>query len=97
MIEDGVRWRVGNGAVVSLYGDRWLPCPNMFKVLSQPLLGVATTVILAIPPSVSRLPDSLCWHFDSSGEFSVKSGYLLDMSMERMVGGSKIGSLPIST
>ncbi|PON33655.1 hypothetical protein PanWU01x14_350910 [Parasponia andersonii] len=31
--------------------------------------------ILAIPLSIRHTPDSLVWHFDKSGEYSVKLGY----------------------
>lgn len=41
-------------------------------------------LILKIPLSMRNAEDRLVWHYDSKGVFSVKSGYHVALSMERM-------------
>ncbi|KAL5752202.1 hypothetical protein ACOSP7_022383 [Xanthoceras sorbifolium] len=44
--------------------------------------------IFCIPPSLSHLGDSLCWHYDSSRNYTVKSGYWVGMKIARSAGYS---------
>ncbi|KAK3206653.1 hypothetical protein Dsin_020699 [Dipteronia sinensis] len=47
----GTRWRIDNGASVSIYRDNWLPKPPDFKIISQYVLGINTTVDSLLSPS----------------------------------------------
>jgi hypothetical protein len=53
LIAAGSRWRIGSGASVLIYQDRWIPRPSTFKVISPPLLGEAATVQMLKNPSGS--------------------------------------------
>lgn len=33
VIEHGVRWRIGNGASVRIWHDKWVPVPRSFRVI----------------------------------------------------------------
>ncbi|KAF5454723.1 hypothetical protein F2P56_024369 [Juglans regia] len=35
LIEEGMRWRVGNGENIKIWGDKWLPTPTTHMVQSQ--------------------------------------------------------------
>ncbi|KAL5762955.1 hypothetical protein ACOSP7_019219 [Xanthoceras sorbifolium] len=35
LIEQGSKWRIGGGATVQVYEDRWIPIPSSFKVFSN--------------------------------------------------------------
>ena len=50
VIKRGTRWRVGNGKVVHIWEDKWLPTPSTFKVISPPR-------IISDFPMVSTLID----------------------------------------
>ena len=34
VLDKGLRWSIGNGQSVRIWGDRWLPTHNSFKVTS---------------------------------------------------------------
>lgn len=36
MIRKGTCWRVGNGRLIHIWDDKWLPTPSTFKVISPP-------------------------------------------------------------
>ena len=36
VIKNGSRWRVGNGKLIHIWDDRWLPTPSTYKVISPP-------------------------------------------------------------
>ena len=36
VIRRGSRWRVGNGKLIHIWEDRWLPTPSTYKVISPP-------------------------------------------------------------
>ncbi|XP_030969612.1 uncharacterized protein LOC115989874 [Quercus lobata] len=36
VIKNGTRWRVGNGRLIHIWEDKWLPTPSTFKVISPP-------------------------------------------------------------
>ncbi|KAK2635571.1 hypothetical protein Ddye_030363 [Dipteronia dyeriana] len=44
LLEARSRWRLGNGASVSIYKDRWIPRPITFKVISPTVLGESASV-----------------------------------------------------
>ena len=33
VIKSGTRWRVGNGRLIHIWEDKWLPTPSTFKVI----------------------------------------------------------------
>lgn len=43
LVKDGVRWRVGNGANIHIWEDRWLPSPSMYKITSPRMFLHADT------------------------------------------------------
>ncbi|KAK3212040.1 hypothetical protein Dsin_016746 [Dipteronia sinensis] len=49
-------------------------------LINQTFLPADKEIIISIPLSFSGGPDSLTWHFEKSGVFSVKSGYKLALS-----------------
>ncbi|KAK3192915.1 hypothetical protein Dsin_024225 [Dipteronia sinensis] len=109
LLDKGLRWRVGDGKSVKIYGDRWIPRPTEFKILSPPTLAMNATVdtlfspsggwnielihnnfltddaksILRIPIALGTSPDSLLWHYETSGRYTVGSGYWLDCNLNR--------------
>ena len=36
VVRKGTRWRVGNGKLIHIWDDKWLPNPTMYKVISPP-------------------------------------------------------------
>ena len=36
IIRVGTRWRVGNGKLIHIWDDKWLPTPSTYKVISPP-------------------------------------------------------------
>ncbi|PRQ55386.1 hypothetical protein RchiOBHm_Chr1g0324011 [Rosa chinensis] len=44
LICEGVRWRIGNGEMVKIRGDRWVPLPWNFKVITPRFLHEDTLV-----------------------------------------------------
>ena len=36
VIRRGTRWRVGNGKLIHIWEDKWLPAPITYKVISPP-------------------------------------------------------------
>ena len=34
LVKHGLRWNVGNGESIRLWGDKWLPLSSTFKVMS---------------------------------------------------------------
>ena len=43
LVEEGLRWRVGNGASIHVWEDRWLPVPSTYKVTSPRMFLQADT------------------------------------------------------
>jgi hypothetical protein len=39
VLEAGLRWRVGNGEKIKIWGDRWLPPPSTSSLFSLPRVG----------------------------------------------------------
>ena len=38
VIKQGTRWRVGNGNIIHIWEDKWMPTPTTYKVISPPKL-----------------------------------------------------------
>ena len=48
MIRKGSRWRVGNGRLIHIWEDKWLPTPTTYKVISPPQLFDDFLMVLAL-------------------------------------------------
>ncbi|KAK2646378.1 hypothetical protein Ddye_021573 [Dipteronia dyeriana] len=46
-----MEWLLGNGTLICIYKDNWVPRPNTFKILSPPSLGVNMTIDRLLSPS----------------------------------------------
>ena len=64
IIRKGTRWRVGNGKMIHIWEDRWLPTPTTYKICS-PQQDIGDF------PMVSSLIDevSRCWKVDRVQRF----------------------------
>ena len=56
LVKEGIIWRVGNGRVVKVWGDRWLPGSSSYGVISPRLFLHEDT-------QVGELIDTevMCW------------------------------------
>lgn len=39
VLEHNSHWQIGNGLYVKICGDKWIPNPNTFQILSMPMHG----------------------------------------------------------
>ena len=54
IVQQGLRWSVGNGESIQVWGDRWLPSTSTYKVVSPKLfLHEDTRVSEFIDPDVA--------------------------------------------
>uniref|UniRef100_A0A2N9IT87 RNase H type-1 domain-containing protein n=1 Tax=Fagus sylvatica TaxID=28930 RepID=A0A2N9IT87_FAGSY len=79
VLEQGSKWRVGNGECISIRKDRWVP-DQTNGVIHYPLEGLSAggndvASILQYPLLPSLPKDALIWWGTPSGNFSVKSAY----------------------
>lgn len=37
VVKRGTQWRVGNGNMIHIWGDKWLPTPTTYKIISPQL------------------------------------------------------------
>ena len=54
VIKRGTRWRVGNGKVIHIWEDKWLPTPSTFKVISPPRIFSDFPMVSTFIDSESR-------------------------------------------
>uniref|UniRef100_A0A5B7BF13 Reverse transcriptase zinc-binding domain-containing protein n=1 Tax=Davidia involucrata TaxID=16924 RepID=A0A5B7BF13_DAVIN len=59
IIEVGSRWRIGSGTSVAIWGQRWLPKPSTFKVISPPVDGLHDLMVADLIDQ-----DSMSWKED---------------------------------
>ena len=59
VIKRGTRWRVGNGKVIHIWEDKWLPTPSTYKVISPPCI---LTNFLMVSTLID--PESRRWKTD---------------------------------
>ena len=45
IVKHGLRWRIGNGEHVQVWGDKWLPTPSTYKVTSPRMFMQAQTMV----------------------------------------------------
>ncbi|KAL5741239.1 hypothetical protein ACOSP7_027971 [Xanthoceras sorbifolium] len=62
------------------------------RMQSEQVLNAIKDSILAIPLSLGDCADSLIWHFDKTGEYSVKSGYRVAAREKLSLSGSSSSS-----
>ncbi|KAL5736195.1 hypothetical protein ACOSQ2_030983 [Xanthoceras sorbifolium] len=55
-------------------------------------LPIDAKAILSIPCSLSRVDESLCWHHEKNGEYSVRSGYWVGVEAGLQCSGSGLSS-----
>jgi hypothetical protein len=112
---DGMVWRIGNGASVHIWGDKWIsgslshmvqsPCRVLAEDAKVGELVDGSTcgwnsalvheifheqeaaLICNIPLSRYSQPDRIIWSPTTSGDFSVKSAYHLDMESKAKAKG----------
>ncbi|KAL5738561.1 hypothetical protein ACOSP7_031322 [Xanthoceras sorbifolium] len=102
----GSRWRIGNGESTFVYRDRWIPKASSFKPISPVVLDSMLTVaslnsflsddaslILNLPCSSTIHADSLIWHADRAGLYSIKSGYWTAFNHKLQLGLASSSSL----
>ena len=56
IVKHGLRWRIGNGERVRVWGDKWLPTPSIYQVTSPRLFLHAETMVCDL---IDR--DHACW------------------------------------
>lgn len=62
LLEKGVRWRVGSGRTIRIVGDRWLPRPTTFPVMTgQRTLSERATVGALIVEGGGARNEGLVW------------------------------------
>lgn len=55
VIRKGTHWRVGNGRLIHIWDDKWLPTPTTYKVISHPrMLDDYPMVSTLIDPNTRR-------------------------------------------
>lgn len=59
VLKDGLRWRVGTGEHIKIWGDKWLPTPNTYCVISL-LNGLAADATV----NMLMCRDSMQWNTD---------------------------------
>ena len=69
MVEEGIRWQLGNGSKIQVWSDKWLPSANMHKVMfphgdSSPNLRVSDLIDHNLCCWKSGLLDSLFLPFE---------------------------------
>ena len=54
VIKNGSRWRVGNGKLIHIWNDRWLPTPSTYKVISPPNGNPEFPMVLALIDPITK-------------------------------------------
>ena len=64
VIQEGTRWRVGNGKLIHIWDDKWLPTPSTYKVIPPPPPPGGNTVEY---PMLSTLidPNTKWWKMET--------------------------------
>ncbi|KAL5577239.1 hypothetical protein UlMin_018938 [Ulmus minor] len=88
----GARWKIGCGNDTYIYHDRWLPRDGCFKISSPRVLGNFAKVNDIITASEHSCPDSLIWHYDKKGDYTVRSGYWVAAGRSGVAGSSSFNT-----
>jgi hypothetical protein len=54
LIQEGMKWRIGNGNLVKIWGDKWLPTPTTYKVQSPITILPEEAVVRTLIDDESR-------------------------------------------
>jgi hypothetical protein len=72
LVQEGLLWRIGNGKLVRIWGDRWLPTPTTFKVQSPPqILDPVATVSTLFDGELKWWNKALVEHIFSAEENAI--------------------------
>ncbi|KAH9721602.1 putative reverse transcriptase/RNA-dependent DNA polymerase [Citrus sinensis] len=63
VIQQGSRWRIGNGENVKVYKSNWIPRPSTFRPISAPTMAPDTTVAELIDNEQHWKEKLICDHF----------------------------------
>ena len=63
VIQQGSRWRIGNGENVKMYKSNWIPKPSTFRPISAPTMAPDTTVAELIDNEQHWKEKLICDHF----------------------------------
>jgi hypothetical protein len=89
LLKKGMIWRIGDGENINIWHDPWLPNRNSRKPITprghnllryvselvrQTFWEEDVKVILSLTVH-EGWPNIIAWHFDSKGQFSVRSAY----------------------
>ncbi|KAK4394097.1 hypothetical protein Sango_1880500 [Sesamum angolense] len=71
ILEDGIRWRIGDGRSVQVWDDKWIPRPTTFQPITPknrlcPGLRVADLIDEATRSWKTEQIDNLFWHDDAA-------------------------------
>ncbi|KAK3218146.1 hypothetical protein Dsin_012116 [Dipteronia sinensis] len=91
ILEAGVRWRVGNGTSIQIYKDKWILRPSTFKILSNSRIDSNAKVVCLMSLLEGwdeQVEDTVVWHFEERGVYSVKSGYIVGVVLEATLSAS---------
>ncbi|KAL0312576.1 UNVERIFIED_CONTAM: hypothetical protein Sradi_5656900 [Sesamum radiatum] len=69
-LEAGLRWKIGNGKNVLVWGDKWIPRPSTFKTISPMIGGFADLRVADLIDPINRswkgeVIDNLLWPEDA--------------------------------
>ncbi|CAN1285220.1 Uncharacterized mitochondrial protein AtMg00310 [Linum perenne] len=81
LLQQGIRWRAGNGNGIRVWSDPWLKSWDE-ELLEELFLPDDVEAILRITPSTEQENDTMIWHVSQDGEYSVKTAYKEEMKRE---------------
>ncbi|KAL5556887.1 hypothetical protein UlMin_039123 [Ulmus minor] len=90
LLMQGSRRKIGSGNDTYIYHDRWLPRDGSFRISSPRVLA-----ILSLPTPNRPTADSLTWHYNKRGHYTVRSGYWVAKGgMETISSSSSSNHIP---
>ncbi|KAK3199722.1 hypothetical protein Dsin_023137 [Dipteronia sinensis] len=73
VLEKGLRWTVGDGSLIRIYKDKWIPKQSTFKIIFQPLLRLEATVNPLLSPSGGWNNSLLVQYFTTEDVVAIQS------------------------
>ncbi|CAB4274034.1 unnamed protein product [Prunus armeniaca] len=76
----GLRWHVGNGLLISIYDDKWVPLPHLCRITTPPRLPLNTRVCDLINDSGHwdrELVNASFWKHEADAVLSIPMEYVL--------------------